>query len=166
MSQPLPSDPAPAPDRVIGVYLEHFDLLRFIAMQKFRVPLTEAENLVQEVFVAYLRHYERIGNDRAWLVAAVCNASRAWWRRENRPPFARQLVTEAAVSDMAASRADARALFARLPPRCRKLLRLRFYDGCSPRELAGHYGTTEGYAKVMLHRCMKTARALLRGRRA
>jgi RNA polymerase sigma factor (sigma-70 family) len=156
--------PPSPPDRATAAYVAHYDLLRSIATRKFGVPEPDVENVVQDVFLAYLRHASRIRDDRSWLVAAVCNGSRAYWRAAARDPRpAEASPPTRAAAEATASRLDARALLARLPARCRELLRLRFYDGYSSKELAARYRTTVGYAKVRLHRCMKAARALLRG---
>jgi RNA polymerase sigma factor (sigma-70 family) len=164
MPEPVTAAPSP-PDRATAAYVAHYDLLRFIAARKFGVPEPEVENVVHDVFLAYLRHASQIRDDRSWLVAAVCNGSRAYWRAAAREPLPAEALpsVRAAAAEGSASWLDARALLARLPARCRELLRLRFYDGYSPKELAAHYRTTIGYAKVRLHRCMKAARALLQG---
>jgi len=63
--------------------------------------------------------------------------------------------------DQISATLDVNALMRSLPGKCRELLRRRYCDGCSPDELAKLYATTTGYAKIMLHRCLTAARALL-----
>src|SRR5205809_361096 len=62
------------------LYREHRPLLLFVACRKFQIDQSESENLVQEVFLSFLQTQTRIENVRAWLVAAMCNASRHLWR--------------------------------------------------------------------------------------
>jgi RNA polymerase sigma-70 factor (ECF subfamily) len=154
-------------DRVTTVYQAHFTLLRFVARDRFGVPHADAENLVQEVFVAYLRHYPTIENDKAWLLTATTNACRGYWRRNERRRelFEPEELTAANPESRTASGVDAKALFARIPNSCREILRLRFYDGLSGAEIARELQITVGYAKLKLHRCLQTARALLGGSR-
>src|SRR5688572_12963800 len=76
--------PSNAADDVEALYLEHRQLLLFVACRKFRVPDGDAENLIQDVFLSYLQTGTRIENVRAWLVAAMCNASRHYWRAQAR----------------------------------------------------------------------------------
>src|SRR5690348_13790316 len=80
--QPAPA--SPAADDVETLYLEHRSLLLYVACRKFRIPDSDAENLIQEVFLSYLQTGTKIENVRAWLVAAMCNASRHYWRAQGR----------------------------------------------------------------------------------
>ena len=77
---PVPS--TPAADDVEALYLEHRNLLLYVACRKFRIPDCDAENLIQEVFLSFLQTGTKIDNIRAWLVAAMCNASRHYWRAQ------------------------------------------------------------------------------------
>src|SRR4028119_399154 len=80
-----PALPAsPAADDVETLYLEHRTLLLYVACRKFRIPDTDAESLIQEVFLSYLQTGTKIENIRAWLVAAMCNASQHYWRSQAR----------------------------------------------------------------------------------
>jgi RNA polymerase sigma factor (sigma-70 family) len=144
-----------------NAFRENYELLYFIAASRFRLPEPDAENVVQDVFLNYLRHRQHIANERSWLVAAACNASRDYWRsphrREGRP------IPERSTSpaDRIAAHLDVKALMRSLPGKCRDLLHRRYCDGSSPAEIAQLYTTTTGYAKIMLHRCLTAARALL-----
>jgi RNA polymerase sigma factor (sigma-70 family) len=71
-------------DEVEALYLEHRNLLLYVACRKFRVPDCDAENLIQEVFLSLMQTGTKIENVRAWLVAAMCNASRHYWRSSGR----------------------------------------------------------------------------------
>jgi len=150
-----------ADERADNAFREHYDLLYFIAASRFRLPEPDAENVVQDVFLNFLRHRDHIDNERSWLVAAACNASRDYWRSPHRR--ADRTVPERSTSpaDQIAAHLDVKALMRSLPGKCRELLHRRYCDGCSPDELAKLYATTTGYAKIMLHRCLTAARALL-----
>ena len=57
----------------VGILYEQYrDLLLHVACRKFRVPDSDAENLMQEVFLAYMQTEARVENTKAWLVAAMC----------------------------------------------------------------------------------------------
>src|ERR1700744_4153618 len=63
------------------VYLEHAPLLRRVAVRKFGIPPTDADTLVHDVFAAYIANPGAVRSDlRAWLIAAICNVSRNYWR--------------------------------------------------------------------------------------
>jgi DNA-directed RNA polymerase specialized sigma24 family protein len=163
MSEPLHSPPAVEErDPVVAAYLENFDLLRYIAARKFRIPPPDDEGVVHEVFVTFLRRHSKVLDERKWLVSAVCNASRVYWRSANKHSALHESRPPVVPPTDVGSRVDAGTVLRRLPRRCRELLGMRFYDGYSAPELAVHFGTTTRYAKLMLHRCMTAARTLVR----
>jgi DNA-directed RNA polymerase specialized sigma24 family protein len=122
--------PAEAPAEVdLGVmYVEYRMLLLSVACRKFRVPECEAENLIQEVFLSYLQAGTRIENAKAWLVAAMCNASRHYWRAQGRTEALpedfneRCDPTSSGVADRVAQEMTVRQALGYLQPRCREKL--------------------------------------------
>lgn len=150
-------------EEIETVYRLHFNLLRYLACQKFRIPEGDAENLIQEVFVAYLSTAADIRNVRSWLVGAMCNASRNYWRghgrveglpanfRKQRDPFAEEL------DETVATRITIRETLSRLHQKCRDTLRLRYLEGCSAIEVAQHLDTTNRYAEKLIAKCLKRA---------
>jgi len=149
-------------DRVADAYEAYYDLLRFIARRRFRIPAPDIQPLVHDVFVSFMRHEKVIGDDRRWLIAAISNACRNYWR--NLKP-GQQLDNEhldprSPVDDVLA-RHDVSLLFARLPAACRSILRLRYVEGLNPREIATRYGTSPGYIRLKVHRCLAAARRAL-----
>src|SRR3954447_490678 len=77
--------PPPAPAftgaEVEAFYFEHRPVLMYVAAVKLRVPDADAEALVHEAMISLLTTRAAIVNVRAWLVAAVSNGSRHYWRR-------------------------------------------------------------------------------------
>src|SRR5215210_8087365 len=67
-----------------AIYGQYFDLLAQIAVFKFQVPDSEAETLVHDVLIGYLRKSETIVQLRPWLSGAICYASRHYWRLNGR----------------------------------------------------------------------------------
>ena len=57
------------------------DGLRRIAIHKFRVPPADAETIVQDVFTTYLMQMSSVRAVGPYLIGAICNASRYYWRR-------------------------------------------------------------------------------------
>lgn len=145
-------------------YRANASLLLRIAEGKFGVPHEEAEALVHDVFSTFLLHHASVRNARAWLVAAICNASRGYWRSKrefddvgeldlpvdaNTDSLFRQLLVRQAV--------DA------LRHRCKETLRMHYWEGRTAAELAGSFGTTLKYAEKLIHKCLKHTRNMLRG---
>src|SRR2546430_16074725 len=64
------------------IYVKHYDFLVSIAVRKFGVPSSEADTLVQEVFLSYLKRSREIYDVNAWLLGGVCPARRFFWPRQ------------------------------------------------------------------------------------
>jgi RNA polymerase sigma factor (sigma-70 family) len=144
------------------VYRLHYNLLHYLACQKFRIPAGDVENLIQEVFVTYLSAADQVRNVRSWLVGAMCNASRNYWRSHGRTE---QLPADmnrrgdpsaAGLDDAVAMRITLRETLSRLHQKCRDTLRLRYFEGCSAIEVAEQMETTNRYAEK-LSKCLKRA---------
>lgn len=167
--RPEPQAPAPpstAADDVETLYIDHRSLLLYVACRKFRIPDCDAENLIQEVFLSYLQTGTKIENIRAWLVAAMCNASRHYWRAQGR--------TESLPDDFAdhcdpgsqglaeqyMTRMTVRQALDYLQPRCRETLWLHYFEGRSAGDVARELETTNRYAEKLIHNCLKRVREI------
>lgn len=150
-------------DDVGSAYRRNYELLRFLATQRFCVPAEDVRAIIHDVFVSYMRHYPRIRNERAWLVGALSNACREYWIRCERRDVLESLLKDGSSSqrsDSVTERVDVAAVLAQLSSRCREVLRLRFLEGCSTDELAASLATTANNAKQLVHRCTASARAI------
>lgn len=159
---------AAAEERFRAIYEANFSFLASIAVNKFRVPDTEAEALAHEVFMSYLKKSESICDLRSWLIGAICNASRHYWRANRRimdaepevddqypDPASRQIV------DMMTDRIAARTVLESLAPRYQEILRLRYYAGMTVPEIAAHLGVKPKYAQKLVSKCLKRAEKFL-----
>lgn len=165
---PMPDERKTTPeDRVGAVYDAHYDLLRFIATQRFHVPRGDVRPIIHDVFVAYLRHVAAIGDPRSWLVTAICNACRNYWRdKKESEPMPDTLCDPAQLAEHVTARVDLARLLAAIPDDCRMLLTLRFLEGLDSTELAARCAINAGNARVRVHRCLEALReALAKGTR-
>jgi RNA polymerase sigma factor (sigma-70 family) len=149
-----------------ALYEQYRDLLLHVACRKFRVPESDGENLMQEVFLAYMQADGRVENTKAWLVAAMCNASRHYWRQQSRTdqmpedisdhtdPKSNALAEEFAIS------LTLRKALRYLQPRCRETLYLHYYEGRSASDVARELDTTSRYAEKLIHNCLKRVREI------
>lgn len=121
----------------------------------------QAEEVVQDAFVALHRHWGRLhdpGAAPAWLRTAVVNGARGRLRR--RATARRHLrvadpVTGGGPDDHAVLAEEHRAVAAalrRLPDRQRACLALRFYDDRSEADIAAILGISAGSVKTHVHR--------------
>lgn len=161
-----PVAPSTTADEVEALYLKHRTLLLFIACRKFRVPECDAESLIQEVFLSFLQTDTKIDNVRAWLVAAMCNASRHYWRSQGRTESLpedfddRSDPSSVGLAETFATSMTVRQAMRYLQPRCRETLRLHYFEGRSSGEVARELETTTRYAEKLIHNCLKRVREI------
>lgn len=158
--------PSTAADDVEALYIEHRTLLLFVACRKFRIPDTDAENLIQDVFLSFLQTGTKIDNVRAWLVAAMCNASRHYWRAQARTESLPEDFNEHSdphshgLADEFAKKLTLRQALDYLQPRCRETLWLHYFEGRSASDVARELETTNRYAEKLIHNCLKRVREI------
>lgn len=161
----------PAGERAAGVdveklYVQYRTLLLSVACRKFRVPDADAEGLIQEVFLSFLQTGTRIDNVKAWLVAAVCNASRHYWRTQGKLDQLPDDYTEQsdprsnALLEKHAMELTIQKALGYLQPRCRETLRLHYFEGRSASEVGRELDTTTRYAEKLIHNCLKRVREI------
>lgn len=165
--EPLIPNAQPTPaDDVETLYLQHRSLLLYVACRKFRVPETDAENLIQEVFLSFLQTGTSIDKPRAWLVAAMCNASRHYWRASGRTESLPEDFNDHtdpdshSLNDAFTMRMTVRQVLKYLQPRCRETLWLHYFEGRSAGDVARELQTTHRYAEKLIHNCLKRAREI------
>ena len=127
-----------------------------------RVPRSDVEDLVQDVFLQALRRLPSLRSAEAfagWLATIARNRARDHWRRGE--------DTVELPDDVAGSphpEADALAVLAairRLPEAYRETLVLRLVEGMTGPEIAERTGLTPGSVRVNLHRGMLMLREAL-----
>ena len=149
-----------------GLYVEHRPLLVFVGCRKFQLDQSEAENLIHEVFLSFLQTQTRIENVRAWLVAAMCNASRHHWRSVGRvEPLPEDYDNQSdpgshSLADRFAMQMTVQKVLGYMHPKCRETLRLHYFDGRSAGDVAKEMETTNRYAEKLIHNCLKRAREI------
>ena len=157
-------------DEFVQVYEENFGLLVSLAVRKFQVPFGDAEGLAHEVFLSYLKRRKEIRELHKWLIGAICNASRHYWRKHDRSID--QLDDEATsiqvdpvsahVVEWLTARIAAGEALAVLSPRHQRILRLRYYEGYSIPEIAEELGVTKKYAQKLVGKILRRAAAFFK----
>lgn len=120
----------------------------------------QAEEVVQDAFVALYRRWHEVDNPPAYLRTAVVNGARGRLRR--RAVARRHLrvadpVRQGGPDDGAVLSDEHRAVAAalsRLPDRQRACIALRYYDDLSEAEIAATLGISAGSVKTHVHRGM------------
>lgn len=150
-------------DAVESAYNDYAVMLRSVAMRKFRVPDSDVDAIVHEIFLSYIVHVDSVEDPRSWLFGAICNASRAYWRKHPRTEELPELESSTKDSEHdLATRITVRQTMARLQPKCRDTLRLHYFEGQSSREVAETLSTTRRYAEKLIHKCLRRALEIYR----
>jgi RNA polymerase sigma factor (sigma-70 family) len=149
-----------------NLYVRHYGLLRYVACRKFGVPGDHAEGLIQDVMIAWITSAGEIRSVKAWLVAAMCNMSRAYWRSRARKetveggPF-----PDAGRDDPSLERVEREILLAQvlqtLALRDRQILGWYYLEQVPSAEIARRLGTTKGYAEKLVWRALRRARTAM-----
>jgi RNA polymerase sigma factor (sigma-70 family) len=152
-----------APDAFRDAYLQFAPMLRKIAMKKFRVPPSDAEALVHDVFTTYFTNAGEVHVVESYLIGAICNASRHYWRRSDaanalfcpESPCA-GTPTDAIVEEVARKRLLSKVL-ARVGSRCRDLMYRYYLNGETTRDIAEALEIKPSTVHVFLSKCRKRA---------
>lgn len=122
-----------------------------------------AEDLVQDVFVDLYRRRGSVTEPAAWLRRATINRCTSWVRRRmverRHAPAAGEAVAGALSPDAVA----VRAALARLRPRHRAAVFLRYYLDLSEAEIAAALACRPGTVKSLLHRGLNVMKEHLDG---
>ncbi len=183
-TDPLPAEPPPGgrpPDLSPGAFLPLFlaaepDLRAFVG--SLVAEPAAREDLFQEVAVTLWECFERFDPERgafgAWARGVAANKVLHARRRSGRlpvsfPPEAIAQIAEAFGADpdeeLGGARAEAlRDCLRRLPERSRKLVELRYEEGLSGRQLAGHLGRSIDAVYQSLSRIRRGLEECIRGR--
>lgn len=151
------------------LYTSHAPLLRYIAVFKFHVPRSDADALVHDVFATYFGRSNRVENPRPYLIGAICNAARHYWRERKNEEAAlgnAELPGLRGAQEQLVEHLGRKLLLAttlsRIGGKCRELLSRYYLEGESTASLAERRETTADYILFLLHRCRKRAREIVR----
>ena len=176
VSSPLPrgltllqSTPPTGETEFEALYVEYGVLLRTIAMRRYHVPPDDAEALVHDTFIAYLERHTVIRELKPWLMGAVGNACKHYWRDRKReaplPETIDELPGGRDEADEWAWRISVGSVVARLGEKCRETLRGYYWREESKELIAAHLATSPGYVRQLLVSCRRRVKELLRGTR-
>lgn len=152
----------------VRLYEQNYDFLVAVATRKFQVSPDDAEGLAHEVFLSYLKRKGEIREVHKWLIGAICHASRYYWRKHGRnieqldPDLAAARPDPAStnIREVLPNRIAAGEVLDGLPPRYQYILRLRYFEGYSIKEIADHLGVTSKYTQKLVTKCLRRAEEL------
>lgn len=129
---------------------------------RFRLPVEDAEDILQQSFLDLFYKQQQINNPEAWLVGTVKNRCIVYWRRRRRQLWDAmdgallELLAEPEAShqQQVALRNDLEKVLARLPSRCRNVLMLRYGLGYQSQEVAERLGYQASSIRKVTSRCI------------
>lgn len=136
------------------------DARRLLA--RFRIPPQDAEDLLQDTLVLYLRSRPDVPCVESWLQGTLKNRCLVYWR-ERRRQFYRVMdstLLDALAEPTAPCQEDRVFLddvmrrLDELPDRCSSLLRMRYQSDFKPFELADRLGYSRRGIYKILERCV------------
>ena len=143
-----------------------------VQMRRFAHDWDALEDLVQEVFVETYLSLPRYGGHGPflhWLRSIATRVGYRYWREQTQLRWVKKAFWErycdTAVSPTAAAWSEAAerlpALMARLDPRDRAILTLRYGEGRSSQEIAERLGGNATLVRVRAHRARQRLKRLL-----
>jgi RNA polymerase sigma factor (sigma-70 family) len=131
-------------------------------LARYRIPAHDAEDLVQESLVSTIQKWPEIQDPEAWILVTLRNRCIVYWRKRRATLYNSvdtvilELLTEpvAAPQERAQLLWDLNDLLEDLPPRCRKILRLRYGLGYDSSEVARYMGYHPSSVRKVARRCM------------
>lgn len=129
---------------------------------RYRIPPDDAEDLLQQALLAFVRHSGEVRDPGAWLAGILRHKCLLYWRDRRRKVY--DAVDDAMLEWMAKPqeptqreselRHDLAGMIERLPERCRSLLRLRYGLGYEAPELAERLGYRPSSIGKITTRCL------------
>jgi len=147
-----------------AVYADNYQLLVSTAIKHYHISELDAESLAHEVFLAYFLKASEIENSRAWLISALCNATKYFLRtRARHVPLAEESgeIVDPSLEDFHDALPNsmvAREAFGCVSAKCQIALRLRYLEGYSVPEVATELNTSAKYAQKLIGKCLRQAR--------
>lgn len=150
--------------RPIGelVELEQRKLTRILL--HFRIPAEDAEDLLQEVTLQYLRKRADVREPSRWLAGALRNECLLYWRKRKRCVY--DAIDQGLLdvfSDEKLPQQERQVLVKSLGEqidtlevRCRNVLNLRYRLGYNNEEVAGETGYKKSSIDTIARRCLET----------
>jgi RNA polymerase sigma factor (sigma-70 family) len=146
------------------LYATYQPLLCRIAIRKFGIPLSDVDDLVQDVFATYLANPPNVRDVHPYLIGAICNASRQYRRRDDAAPFSEHPVCIATpddeLVDSVVRNLIIRATLNRLGTSCRETLERFYLLGETTASIARTRDKSANYICRLLNYCRNRARSI------
>lgn len=128
----------------------------------YDIPPEDAEDVLQDTYLTLLYKWEKVQCPEAWLIGTLRKKCIMYWRKRRKRFFDAMetgllellLEPERPLQENRDLCRDFERVLGRLPPRCQKLLRLRFVLGLGPSEVAAEMGYQASSIRKITSRCI------------
>lgn len=128
----------------------------------FKVPVDDAEDILQDLFLLFLTQRAQIRTPDAWLAGTLRLRCKVYWRKRRRRLL--EAIDDTLLAELAGpvearqehddlTRDLSRAI-RKLPDRCRSLIQLRYGLGCDDPEVASSMGYSAVSVRKIASRCL------------
>lgn len=156
-----PSDPRPREDDLSSL-LAGLEAPAARTLSRFRIPAQDAEDLLQETLLLFLTKRAEVRDPAAWIATTLRHRCIIYWRRRRRALV--QTFDEVMMEMLDEGREceqnrkllgrDLSRAIARLPQRCRAILRQRYALDRDGSEVAESLGYRESSIRQVTNRCL------------
>jgi len=168
----MPAIDQPLEEESFDVLLERLRPRLKQILYRYQIPPEDAEDILQEALLATVLKWERIRNPEAWLVVTLKNRCLIYWRRRRGSlctsvdDGALELLSEPEdpPQERQHLRWDLDNLMEGLPSRHQDLLRMRYFLGHSPSEVAEQLGYCQSSVRKLASRCLARLSEQLEGK--
>ena len=129
---------------------------------RFRVPAQDAEDVLQETLLLFLTKRAEVRDPAAWISTTLRHRCVIYWRRRRHALV--QTLDEVLTESLSVGQepeqtrrqltSDLSHAIARLPQRCRTILRMKYALDCDGSEVAERLGYRESSIRQVTHRCL------------
>lgn len=149
-------------DQSLEEFLERIRPRLRALFSRYRIPVQDTEDILQQSLLALVYQWDHVRNPEAWLLGTLRKTCALYWRDRRRRLYE---AVDTAILEWLADpnppeqekddlRHDLESLMARLPERCRTLLRLRYRYGLDGLEIATRLGYRPSSIGKVTARCL------------
>jgi RNA polymerase sigma-70 factor (ECF subfamily) len=158
MTNPHPTGTAETISQVLGRVRPALERV----LGSYDIPPEDAEDVLQDTYLTLLYKWETVQCPEAWLIGTLRKKCIMYWRKRRKRFFDAMetsllellLEPERPLQENRDLCRDFERVLGRLPPRCQKLLRLRFVFGLGPSEVAAEMGYQASSIRKITSRCI------------
>ena len=137
-------------------------------LARYRIPLRDAEDLVQDSFLALIYKYDTVRDPSAWFLGTLRNRCKLYWRQHRvRRSSSLDEVLESALAEPPSQeqselRQDLGKVIQKVSNTCRSALEMHYLEGLTYQETAVRLGSRPNGIYKVMQRCLASLAKAMR----